>query len=57
MNYTQQQIEKPLIEQEWLNPTSTPADKGFAQMELDEVFRTQERDFVAAAKSVYQGEA
>ena len=56
MNYTPAQIEKLLLELDWMKaaPDTSESDLAHLDAELDQVFATQERDFMAATKSVYQ---
>ena len=54
MNYTQAQIEKLLIEREWSHRSGAFAETVERDTELDEVWKTQERGIIDAAKSVYQ---
>ena len=57
MNYTPAQITKLLLEHDWMKaaPGTNESDIARLDAELDQVFATQERDFMAATKSVYQG--
>ena len=56
MNYTPAQITKLLLELDWMKATPDIDESDLAPLnaELDQVFATQERDFMAAAKSIYQ---
>ena len=56
MHYTPAQIIKLLLEIDWMKSTPDISESDLAPLnaELDQVFATQERDFMAVAKSIYQ---